>query len=369
MTGRCTGPVDRSSFAEEGIMFYALRVLGIAAVAFLFLSGSGAVAAGPLCNCCSGGDDPGCDCEPCEIIVCDVDPVCCNSNFWDATCDAEAEELCTCCTEGCSNDVDIDGDGIPNEEDNCLMDPNADQSDIDADGVGDVCDNCPAISNPGQEDIDGDDVGDPCDDCPSEDCEVCNCCNGQAALGCDCQPCEEIVCANDPFCCNTAWDNVCNGQAMEVCPCCTEGCVCNCCDGGEGVGCDCEQCESIVCDVEPSCCTTAWDAACDALADELCVCCDQHCSDEVCNCCNGTAELGCDCPVCEERVCASDPSCCETEWDEDCDATAQEVCSCCAEGCEDVEDVPAVSTQGLVMAILLVSAGLAAVLLRRRSTN
>ena len=62
---------------------------------------------------------------------------------------------------------DIDGDGIPNLEDNCACTPNPDQKDSDADGVGDACDNCIYHYNPEQYDRDGDGVGDRCDNCVS----------------------------------------------------------------------------------------------------------------------------------------------------------------------------------------------------------
>ncbi len=186
---------------------------------------------GALCNCCSGGNDVGCDCQECEDIVCDLFVFCCDVE-WDQLCSNLAIQNCTCCTEGCTPEGDADGDGVPNAEDNCPADRNSDQSDVDGDDVGDVCDNCPDDFNPSQADVDGDGIGNPCDDCPSEDCEVCNCCNGQAALGCDCQPCEDLVCAQDPFCCDIVWDSLCNNAAMEMCPCCTEGCEGG--DGGDG---------------------------------------------------------------------------------------------------------------------------------------
>lgn len=61
---------------------------------------------------------------------------------------------------------DLDGDGVLNNEDNCMNDYNPDQNDTDSDDVGDVCDNCVEDYNPGQEDGDSDTVGDVCDNCP-----------------------------------------------------------------------------------------------------------------------------------------------------------------------------------------------------------
>ncbi len=72
---------------------------------------------------------------------------------------------------------DFDGDGIPNEADNCPFTPNPDQDDVNGDGVGDACvgdfdgdgvpdsaDNCPEDPNPDQADVDLDGIGDVCDD-------------------------------------------------------------------------------------------------------------------------------------------------------------------------------------------------------------
>ncbi len=62
---------------------------------------------------------------------------------------------------------DIDGDGIPNLQDNCPCKYNPGQEDSDNDGIGDACDNCPTKYNPLQEDSDGDGLGDACDNCPT----------------------------------------------------------------------------------------------------------------------------------------------------------------------------------------------------------
>ncbi len=72
--------------------------------------------------------------------------------------------------------LDNDGDGLPNDSDNCPDIANADQADMDSDGIGDVCDddmdgdgvlnvddNCPETANADQADADGDGFGDLCD--------------------------------------------------------------------------------------------------------------------------------------------------------------------------------------------------------------
>lgn len=80
---------------------------------------------------------------------------------------------------------DDDGDSVNDFEDNCPPMPNPDQGDSNHDGIGDAChgeslfpdndedgvldrfDNCEGIANPDQTDRDNDASGDVCDDCPA----------------------------------------------------------------------------------------------------------------------------------------------------------------------------------------------------------
>jgi hypothetical protein len=89
----------------------------------------------------------------------------------------------------CASWADGDGDGVPDDEDNCPMNDNPGQEDEDGDDKGDVCDtctdtdgdgfgnpgfpvtictvdNCPGLANPSQSDGDGDCIGDACDPDP-----------------------------------------------------------------------------------------------------------------------------------------------------------------------------------------------------------
>jgi thrombospondin type 3 repeat protein len=98
--------------------------------------------------------------------------------------DSDGDGIGDACDDVDGNDTD--GDGIPNGTDNCPAVANNNQADSDGDGIGDACDganandtdgdgipngtdNCPTVSNNNQADSDGDGVGDACDGANAND--------------------------------------------------------------------------------------------------------------------------------------------------------------------------------------------------------
>ncbi len=120
---------------------------------------------------------------------------------------------------------DGDGDGIPDDYDNCPSTVNADQRDTDGDGSGDACDsdddndgvpdgsdNCQYSPNPAPTDTDSDGIGDACegdvdgDGIPDDSFGVV--CSGGAKSGCD------DNCVNVP---NAGQEDMDNSGVGDVC--------------------------------------------------------------------------------------------------------------------------------------------------------
>ncbi len=95
----------------------------------------------------------------------------------------------------------------------------------------------------------------------------------------------------------------------------------DCCIVHETPGCDDPTCDALICSLDPSCCTTEWDAVCAFIANRFCTICGGGCprSDHDCYTSGGP---GCTDLACCMTVCQFDPFCCETQWDGVCvDAT------------------------------------------------
>ncbi len=92
-----------------------------------------------------------------------------------------------------------------------------------------------------------------------------------------------------------------------------------------GPGCDWGPCCEVVCAVMPECCASQWDALCVKLAEELCER-PPACRVATGDCLEPDKQRGCRDRSCCELVCAIDPFCCTSRWDDLCAAAAAETC-------------------------------------------
>jgi len=152
-------------------------------------------------------------------------------------------------------------------------------------------------------------------------CFVDGCAPAWEQKGCCGCPCEDCVCAKDPYCCQNKWDPVCVHEC-QLCGGCgggKDGCLASVTPGCGG--CACELC---VCAKDPSCCTDKWDSLCVALCSEACGagcepckpdCAGKECGPDGClglcglcpagaQCKNGQCEEIC-VPDCTNRECGS----------------------------------------------------------------
>lgn len=142
-----------------------------------------------------------------------------------------------------------------------------------------------------------------------------------------CSDCAANVCAVDPFCCETAWDATCVSEAETICDLdCTPGtCSHGKCTTGEPLDPSCGTCEAAICANDPFCCETAWDAICVAQVQTVCGSneCQGTCTHDKCT---EGGPLAPSCGQCEATICAADPFCCETAWDAVCVAQVETLC-------------------------------------------
>lgn len=92
----------------------------------------------------------------------------------------------------CFGGPDPDGDGFPEDCDNCPGVPNPAQANTDGDRDGDACDLCPDLYRESGSDRDGDGVGDECDLCPDIAFENPQDRDGDG-IGDDCDRCPDVA--------------------------------------------------------------------------------------------------------------------------------------------------------------------------------
>jgi len=106
-----------------------------------------------------------------------------------------------------------------------------------------------------------------------------------------------------------------------------------CCEANVEIGCNQPDVQECVCDNDPFCCATEWDASCVEQAFNSCALnCDAPAtggSPSALNCCTAHQSLGCEDPEITDCVCDSDPFCCESQWDDICAISA----STCGSDC------------------------------------
>ena len=74
--------------------------------------------------------------------------------------------------------------------------------------------------------------------------------------------CVTSVCAQDSFCCNDHWDQLCVDGAKNICGTTCSSCAHSPDATGPALGRSCSQCVADVCNRDPWCCTNTWDGVC-----------------------------------------------------------------------------------------------------------
>ena len=99
-----------------------------------------------------------------------------------------------------------------------------------------------------------------------------------------------------------------------------------CYESNKNPGCSDEGCCLAVCEIDIFCCKQIWDDSCAELAIRLCSGGGGCGSPAAGDCYENNGTPGCDNVECCTNVCAADPYCCETAWDQICADAAQFIC-------------------------------------------
>jgi len=179
------------------------------------------------------------------------------------------------------------------------------------------------------------------------------CCEPHGYGGCEDSTCEARVCSAFPECCLDEWTDECVEAAEELCSYrCGQS---DCFEVIPRPGCEDGECEALVCEEDPTCCTTEWTATCVDHAETLCVddtvceddddcpgqvCSDPGTDDARCVDCVYNEDCGSEGAVCEEGVRWMGPVCidsaCSSGLRTDCAVTDEGCADSIDEGCEPI---------------------------------
>jgi hypothetical protein len=225
---------------------------------------------------------PGCDDVACCTVVCNDDPFCCDTQ-WDGICVQSAFSLCAsapgacCLPDGtCLEPVTADacaaaggqfqgggstcaGVSCPDLVGACCL-PDGSCAELEpaaCDAAGGLFHGIP---------VDCIDIQCSFIECPgSGECLVAN-----GTPGCSIGECCNFVCSVEPTCCAVTWDASCATLAQEICGDCGDPQAGNCFVNNGTPGCTDAECCGAVCALDPFCCLTLWDQLCVDGAAENC---------------------------------------------------------------------------------------------------
>jgi hypothetical protein len=269
-------------------------------------------------DCCVANSMPFCSDSECCATVCAVDPYCCQT-AWDGICADEASTMCSICGGGGSTAC---GKG---SNDCCVA--NAGPFCNDFDCCTTVCAFDPYCCETAWDGICADEAAANCANCSGGDPNcgtgANDCCVANATPYCTDAECCNTVCAVDPYCCATAWDSICANEAASMCTVCGGGGTCgksanDCCVAATTPACSDAECCEVICAADPYCCQTAWDGLCSGAAAAQCAACILECELPSCSVteaepCGGDTNGGCNGGGATEFVALGD-SICGTFW-------------------------------------------------------
>jgi len=268
---------------------------------------------------------PFCSDAACCSAVCEEDPACC-AVAWDPDCVDRAAELCLACGEPGAGDCYVESDLPYCDDFECCVS---------------VCDSDPLCCQTGLS------WDAQCAQIAREVCLICgdpvgNCFVPHVLPNCDDKACCSLVCNADPICCTLTWDTSCAQLAILRCEPlgCGSPVAGECCQSHPSPFCNDPGCCEVVCDQNPYCCEVQWDLSCALSAADLCVSIQCICgAPDAGDCFAPHAGIGCSDQQCCDRVCSIDAFCCAVSWDESCVRTVGFECAQ-TPSCQPVLGIP-----------------------------